>query len=314
MHFQLDEETPAFRDEVCAQLLGVLTPDFEERLTAVARARRRVRPGPRRERTILPRRARRVRRTEPQSMGRTGRQRGDHAFRRAGVPVRDDTNGGLSDQRGGTQEMREGIVAGAINGDITIALGFTEPECGSDVAAAKTKAVAGEGGHNGSKMFTTNGYIAEHVSCLPAPTPRSKHQGLTMFLVPLDSDGVEAQAVWTLSGSGRTSPSTATSASETSAGWRGRRRLAGPRDVPARRARVRMGPHLVRLFDHAEHWATSTLTDAAPYPSRIATSGADWPGLRSRQRCRSCSSGGSLDDRGGPDSGRRGPDVQGVQH
>ena len=54
---------------------------------------------------------------------------------------------------------------------------------------------------NGSKMFTTNGHIADYVFLLARTSPdKPKHKGLTMFLVPLDSDGFEAQAVWTLSG------------------------------------------------------------------------------------------------------------------
>lgn len=64
--------------------------------------------------------------------------------------------------------MKDRILTGAINGDITIALGFTEPECGSDVAAAATRAVRDGDGWviNGSKMFTTNGHLADFVFLL----------------------------------------------------------------------------------------------------------------------------------------------------
>ncbi len=105
---------------------------------------------------------------------------------------------------GSPPALKDRILAGALKGDITIALGFTEPECGSDVAAAATKAVrhGDDWIINGSKMFTTNGHIADYVFLLARTNPdKPKHKGLTMFLVPpRDVDGFEAQAVWTLSG------------------------------------------------------------------------------------------------------------------
>ena len=82
-------------------------------------------------------------------------------------------------------------------------LGFSEPEAGSDVANAQTRAVrdGDEWVINGSKMFTTNAHIADYVFLLTRTNPDvPKHKGLTMFLVPLDRDGVEVQAVYTLSG------------------------------------------------------------------------------------------------------------------
>src|SRR5690606_16471425 len=54
---------------------------------------------------------------------------------------------------------------------------------------------------DGQKMFTTNGHVADYVFLLARTDPASeRHEGLTTFLVPLDRDGVEAQAVRTMSG------------------------------------------------------------------------------------------------------------------
>jgi alkylation response protein AidB-like acyl-CoA dehydrogenase len=103
----------------------------------------------------------------------------------------------------GTPEQRKEILPKALAAEIVIALGFTEPENGSDAAAAATKAVrAGEGWTiTGSKMFTTNAHIADYVFLLARTNPTAKkHRGLTTFLVPLDQPGVEVQAVSTLSG------------------------------------------------------------------------------------------------------------------
>jgi alkylation response protein AidB-like acyl-CoA dehydrogenase len=106
-------------------------------------------------------------------------------------------------QQVGTEEQKREILPKALAAEIMIALGFTEPENGSDAAAAATRAVrSGDGWTiNGSKMFTTNAHIADYVFLLARTNPEvPKHRGLTTFLVPLDQPGVEVQAVYTLSG------------------------------------------------------------------------------------------------------------------
>ncbi len=103
----------------------------------------------------------------------------------------------------GTEQQKAEIVPRALAGEIIIVLGFTEPEVGSDVAAASTRAVR-DGDQwliNGQKMFTTNAQIGDYVFLLTrTDVDRPKHRGLTMFLVPLDQPGVEVQALYTLSG------------------------------------------------------------------------------------------------------------------
>jgi alkylation response protein AidB-like acyl-CoA dehydrogenase len=103
----------------------------------------------------------------------------------------------------GTEKQKAEILPRAFDADIVIALGFTEPENGSDAAAAATKAVRdGDGWRiTGSKMFTTNAHLADYVFMLARTNPDvSKHQGLTTFLVPMDQEGVEVNAVHTMSG------------------------------------------------------------------------------------------------------------------
>jgi alkylation response protein AidB-like acyl-CoA dehydrogenase len=103
----------------------------------------------------------------------------------------------------GTDEQKRLILPRALGGEIIIALGFSEPESGSDVAAAQTRAVADgdEWVVNGQKMFTTNAQDADYVFMLTRTNPDvPKHQGLTTFLVPVRQPGVEIQAVYTLSG------------------------------------------------------------------------------------------------------------------
>ena len=103
----------------------------------------------------------------------------------------------------GTEEQKQLILPPALGGEIIIVLGFTEPESGSDVAAAQTRAVR-DGDQwvvNGQKMFTTNAQEADYVFMLTRTnTDVAKHKGLTTFLVPLRQPGVEIQPVYTLSG------------------------------------------------------------------------------------------------------------------
>ncbi|MGZ4692331.1 MAG: acyl-CoA dehydrogenase family protein [Acidimicrobiales bacterium] len=103
----------------------------------------------------------------------------------------------------GTDAQKAEILPRALRGEIIICLGFSEPESGSDVAAAKTRAVrdGDEWVINGQKMFTTNAHIGDYVFLLARTNPDvPKHKGLTMFLVPLKHPGVEVQAVFTMSG------------------------------------------------------------------------------------------------------------------
>ena len=77
-------------------------------------------------------------------------------------------------------------------------------------------------------MFTTNGHVTDYVFLLARTNPDvPNHKGLTTFLVPLDQPGVEAQAVYTLSGErtnimffsdGAASPTAGASARSTPAG------------------------------------------------------------------------------------------------
>jgi alkylation response protein AidB-like acyl-CoA dehydrogenase len=103
----------------------------------------------------------------------------------------------------GTEEQKQLILPPALRGEIIIVLGFTEPESGSDVAAAQTRAVR-DGDQwviNGQKMFTTNAQEADYAFMLTRTnTEVPKHQGLTTFLVPLKQPGVEIREVRTISG------------------------------------------------------------------------------------------------------------------
>jgi alkylation response protein AidB-like acyl-CoA dehydrogenase len=103
----------------------------------------------------------------------------------------------------GATELTSLVLPGVLSGEIRLCLGYTEPEGGSDVATCKTRAAL-DGDTwiiNGSKMFTSNAQNAKYVFLLTNTDPQGpKHKNLTMFLVPLDSPGIEIQGIRTLDG------------------------------------------------------------------------------------------------------------------
>lgn len=100
-------------------------------------------------------------------------------------------------------EIRDEVLRGVFDGTVRLCLGYTEPEGGSDVATCKTRAVrdGDEWVINGSKMFTTGAHNCQYVFLITNTDPEApKHKSLTMFLVPLDSDGIEIQGIRTVDG------------------------------------------------------------------------------------------------------------------
>jgi alkylation response protein AidB-like acyl-CoA dehydrogenase len=271
MHFQPDAEAEAFRAGVRSHLREVMTPEFEERIyrSGVAHdddfAKGLVQKG-----YFAP--------SWPVEFGgQNSSVWEDQALKEelmsadAPVYLSETTRMVAAIIREiGSPVMKNRILGPALNGDLTIALGFTEPECGSDVAAARTRAVR-DGEQwviNGSKMFTTNGHIADYVFLLARTSPeKPKHKGLTMFLVPLDSQGFDVQAVWTLSGE-RTNVTFFTDVrigdecrvGDVDGGWQ----VLGLslQDEHA----SGWGPHLARLLHHVEHWAKNPGSDDEPPP------------------------------------------------
>ena len=105
----------------------------------------------------------------------------------------------------GSPELQDEVMPGVFSGHIRLCLGYTEPEGGSDIATCKTRAVREADGSswviNGSKMFTTGAHNCQYVFLITNTAPDApKHKSLTMFLVPLNSPGVEIQGIRTVDG------------------------------------------------------------------------------------------------------------------
>ena len=103
----------------------------------------------------------------------------------------------------GTEEQKATVLPRILAGEVMCCLGYSEPDAGSDVAAVATKAVHDGDAWviEGQKMFTTMAHEAHYVFLLARSNPEvPKHKGLTMFLIPMDTPGIEITPVQTMGG------------------------------------------------------------------------------------------------------------------
>lgn len=107
---------------------------------------------------------------------------------------------GLMIDKFGSEALKADLIPRITSGEIVCSLGYSEPGSGSDVFAAKTRAVR-EGDDwriDGQKMFTSGAEHADYVILLTRTDPDApKHKGITMFMVPLKTPEVTIQEVKT---------------------------------------------------------------------------------------------------------------------
>jgi alkylation response protein AidB-like acyl-CoA dehydrogenase len=103
----------------------------------------------------------------------------------------------------GSQEQQASLVPKIWSGEITCALGYSEPDAGSDLASLRTRAVRDGDQYviNGSKIWSSNAHRTTHVwlACRTDPDAR-KHRGISIFIVPLDTPGITIRPIWVMSG------------------------------------------------------------------------------------------------------------------
>jgi alkylation response protein AidB-like acyl-CoA dehydrogenase len=87
--------------------------------------------------------------------------------------------------RWGTEALRERYLAPALRGEKIGAFAITEPGAGSDAAALRTRARATSGGYllNGTKIFTTNGTVADFITVAATTGSAQGLKGIGLFLV-----------------------------------------------------------------------------------------------------------------------------------
>lgn len=111
-------------------------------------------------------------------------------------------------QQFGTEEQKQRFLPGILSGEIHFAIGYSEPEAGTDLAALRTSAVRDESGDwvvNGQKIFTTGAHEADYVwlACRTG-SAESRHRGITILIVDTTDPGYSWTPIITCDGAHHT--------------------------------------------------------------------------------------------------------------
>jgi alkylation response protein AidB-like acyl-CoA dehydrogenase len=103
----------------------------------------------------------------------------------------------------GTEEQKERFLPPILTGELNIAIGYTEPGAGTDLASLKTTAVR-DGDHyiiNGQKVFTTLAHFCDYIWLAARTDPTAKkHKGISIFMVDTKSPGFKAEPLHCMGG------------------------------------------------------------------------------------------------------------------
>ena len=107
--------------------------------------------------------------------------------------------------RYGQEEIRRQILPRIAAGELCFCIGLSEPNSGSDVFAASTRATKTDGGWlvNGRKIWTSNAHEADYMIALlrtSPPTKENRRHGLTQFLVAMKTPGITIRPIINLTG------------------------------------------------------------------------------------------------------------------
>ncbi|MER6184758.1 acyl-CoA dehydrogenase family protein [Streptomyces sp. NPDC001652] len=103
----------------------------------------------------------------------------------------------------GTDEQKAYFLPKILSGEIDFAIGYSEPDAGTDLASLKTRAVRDGDEYvvNGQKIWTTNGDTADWVWLATRTDPAAPpHKGISMLLVPTTEPGYSCTVINTLAG------------------------------------------------------------------------------------------------------------------
>ena len=103
------------------------------------------------------------------------------------------------------QAICDDILPRIVRGECTFCIGMSEPDSGSDLFAARTRAEKVDGGFrvNGRKIWTSSAHRAHYMIALlrtSQPTQENRRHGLTQFLVDMNSDGITINPIINLTG------------------------------------------------------------------------------------------------------------------
>ncbi len=125
----------------------------------------------------------------------------EEEFARVNIAVGLAGSGAPAILAAGTEEQKRYFIPKLISGEFSFALGFTEPQAGADLASLQCRAVRDGDEYviNGQKMYTSAAHNATHVYLMARTNPDvPKHQGISIFLVPMDVPGLTVRPLWTI--------------------------------------------------------------------------------------------------------------------
>jgi len=105
--------------------------------------------------------------------------------------------------RYGSEKLKKEFLPKILVNDVEFAVGYSEPQAGSDAAAMELKAVYHPERKgwvmNGQKIFTTSAHFADWYWVGARTDPdKPKHQGISLFVMPMDQPGIEIQRMPTI--------------------------------------------------------------------------------------------------------------------
>ncbi|MCF6472268.1 acyl-CoA dehydrogenase [Nonomuraea sp. MG754425] len=170
----------------------------------------------------------------------------------------------------GTEGQKEHFLPRILAGECHFAIGYSEPEAGTDLAALRTTAVL-DGDHyvvNGQKVFTSGAHYAQYIWLAARTNPGvKKHKGITMMIASTDDPGFSWTPITTMDGRHHTNATYYSDVrvpadmvvGEVDRGW----------DLIVNQLnheRVTLGPagNLGQTYDRFRAWARRTGLDANP--------------------------------------------------
>ncbi len=103
----------------------------------------------------------------------------------------------------GTDEQKAFFLPKILAGDLHFCIGYTEPNAGTDLAALETRAVRDGDEYviNGQKVYTSLAGDADYIWLATRTDPEvSKHKGISLFVVPMDTPGIKVVPMQLLGG------------------------------------------------------------------------------------------------------------------
>jgi alkylation response protein AidB-like acyl-CoA dehydrogenase len=102
----------------------------------------------------------------------------------------------------GTDAQKEQHLSAIAAGEVIWCQGFSEPEAGSDLASLRTRAVEDGDGYRitGQKIWTSYAGMAQWCVLAARVGPGERHEGITMFVVPMDTPGITVRPIRSMLG------------------------------------------------------------------------------------------------------------------